>query len=542
MMNRLSLLFISIIIASTLPGFSQIDEAYEDFEGNSNIMTWYGDDCDMNTSFANPFPSSANPSTTVLRYHDLGGQYANVHFQMDDNFDLSINQTFTFKIYIPSNGITGNQNLQVSLKLQNGNLPEPWTTQSEIINNLSLDEWQTVSFDFKNDNYINLDPNSIMPTLRTDFNRGVIQVNGENNNDQVLAYIDDILLSESQYEDYIFDQLVWSDEFETGGAINPEKWFHQTQLPQGDSWYNNEIQHYTNRIDNSFVENGVLKIAAKRETFTDQGVTKDFTSARLNSKFAFQYGRVEIRAKLPFGTGTWPAMWTLGKNINEDGAYWDTQGFGTTGWPACGEIDIMEHWGSNQDYVSSAIHTPSSFGATVNLGGRIIPTVSTTFHDYTLIWTPEKMEFRVDGITHYIYNPPVKDESTWPFDAEQYLIFNVAILPSIAPGFTESALEIDYVRVYQESITSTTEQAINEAPIAYPNPFKDTITINTEIKSNREVAINIYAPNGRLVKTDKVNILDGKLTIDNLKELPNGSYLIHYLIDNEVYYLKAIKK
>lgn len=541
-MNHFYFFLIFIIIASPITGLSQIDEAYEDFEGSSNIIIWYGDDCEMNTSFANPFPTNSNSSATVLRYHDVGGQYANVHFQMDGNFDLSVNQTFSLKIYIPTSGITGNQNHQVSLKLQNGNLTEPWLTQSEIIKNISLNEWQTVSFDFKNDNYINLDPNSIMPTLRTDFNRVVIQVNGENNNDQVLAYIDDILLSESQYEDYVFDNLVWSDEFDTDGAINSEKWFHQTELPQGDSWFNDEIQHYTNRVENSYVENGILKIAAKRESFTDQGVTKDFTSARLNSKFAFQYGRVEIRAKLPFGTGTWPAMWTLGKNINEDGAYWDTQGFGTTGWPACGEIDIMEHWGSNQDYVSSAIHTPSSFGATVNLGGRVIPTVSSTFHDYTLIWTPDKMEFRVDGITHYIYNPPVKDEATWPFDAEQYLIFNVAILPSIAPNFTESALEIDYVRVYQESVISATEPPMNTASMAYPNPFKDTITITTQSNTNREVTLKIYDSNGRLVKADQANIINGQLTIGNLNDLPKGSYLIHCFIDNDVYYYKAIKK
>ena len=92
-------------------------------------------------------------------------------------------------------------------------------------------------------------------------------------------------------------QLVWSDEFDTNGAIDSSKWFHQTQLPNGGSWYNGEIQHYTNRVANSFVENGQLKIVAKKEAFTAQGFTKQYTSARLNSKFAFKYGKVEIRAK-----------------------------------------------------------------------------------------------------------------------------------------------------------------------------------------------------------------------------------------------------
>ena len=111
--------------------------------------------------------------------------------------------------------------------------------------------------------------------------------------------------------------LLWSDEFDTDGAIDDGKWFHQTQIPAGGSWYNSEVQHYTNRIDNSYVSNGVLSIVAKKEDFTDQGYNKQYTSARLNSKYAFQYGRVEVRAKLPIGVGTWPAIWMLGKNITE---------------------------------------------------------------------------------------------------------------------------------------------------------------------------------------------------------------------------------
>ena len=91
-----------------------------------------------------------------------------------------------------------------------------------------------------------------------------------------------------------------------------------------------------------------------KETYNNQGQTKQYTSARLNSKFAFKYGKIVCRAKLPTGIGTWPAIWTLGKNIDENGAYWDNLGFGTKSWPACGEIDIMEHWGSNQNYVQSA--------------------------------------------------------------------------------------------------------------------------------------------------------------------------------------------
>jgi beta-glucanase (GH16 family) len=242
--------------------------------------------------------------------------------------------------------------------------------------------------------------------------------------------------------------LVWSDEFDTNGAVDPTKWFHQTKLPAGGSWYNGEIQHYTNRTDNANVSDGILYLVAKKESFADQGHTKQYTSARLNSKFAFKYGKVKVRAKLPTGIGTWPAIWTLGKNITEAGGYW-TNDFGTTAWPACGEIDIMEHWGSNQNYVQSAMHTPSSHGATINHGGQSIATASSEFHIYELDWNSERMIFSVDGNIHYTYNPAIKDSNTWPYEGEQYLLLNIAIQPSIASSFTEDAMEIDYVRVYQ---------------------------------------------------------------------------------------------
>ncbi len=242
--------------------------------------------------------------------------------------------------------------------------------------------------------------------------------------------------------------LVWSDEFNGSGAVDNAKWHHQTQLPDGNNWYNGEVQHYTNLITNSYQNSGALNLVAKKENYTNQSVTKQYTSARLNSKFAFKYGKVEVRAKLPTGVGTWPAIWMLGKNIIEPGAYWSAT-HGTVSWPACGEIDIMEHWGSNQNFVQSAMHTPSSFGNTSNLGGQTIPTASSAYHNYTLVWTAEKMVFSVDGVEHYTYNPTVKNASTWPFDAEQYLLLNLAIQGNIANGFTQGAMEVDYVRIYQ---------------------------------------------------------------------------------------------
>jgi beta-glucanase (GH16 family) len=247
-----------------------------------------------------------------------------------------------------------------------------------------------------------------------------------------------------------FTTLVWSDEFNGIGAIDSGKWFHQTQLPPGGSWWDGLLQHYTNREGNAFLKDGDLHLVAKKENFKDQGELKQYTSARLNSKFAFAYGRVEIRAKLPEGKGTWPAIWMLSKNINEDGAYWDNQGFGTVNWPACGEIDIFEHWGKNQDYISSAVHNASSYGHNVkNVAGQKVEQVSNEFHLYTLDWTKDKMVFAVDGVEHFRYQPAIKNSETWPYDSDYYILMNIAIEPGIDPEFVRSAMVVDYIRVYQ---------------------------------------------------------------------------------------------
>lgn len=260
--------------------------------------------------------------------------------------------------------------------------------------------------------------------------------------------------------DIVYSDLVWSDEFNTNGAVNPSNWHHQTQLPAGGSWFNGEVQHYTNQIANSSVNAGFLNIKAIKDPFTDQGVTKQYTSARLNSKFAFLYGRVDVRAKIPVTQGTWPAIWLLGKNVNEDGGFFDAQ-FGTTDWPACGEIDMMEHGiTSNQptNYVQSALHTPSSFGNTMNIGGIIATDLVNNFHVYSMNWSPFQITFLLDGVAYYTYNPAVKNASNWPFNAEQYILLNIAmggIAGTIPANFTEASMEVDYVRVYQNTVVDT---------------------------------------------------------------------------------------
>lgn len=283
--------------------------------------------------------------------------------------------------------------------------------------------------------------------------------------------------------DVVYSDLVWSDEFDINGAVNSSKWHHQTQIPAGGSWFNGEVQHYTNEIANSYVNNNFLNIVAIKQPYTSQGITKQYTSARLNSKFAFRYGRVDVRAKLPIQPGTWPAIWMLGKNVNEDGAFFDST-YGTTDWPACGEIDIMEHGitpSQPLNYVQSALHTPSSFGATNNIGGTIANNLGTDFHVYSMNWSPFQITFLLDGVAFYTYNPTVKNASNWPFDADQYLLLNIAmggIAGNINSNFVQDTMIVDYVRVYQNTLVDT------QAPTNF------TASIGTITSSSIELLLN----------------------------------------------------
>jgi beta-glucanase (GH16 family) len=283
--------------------------------------------------------------------------------------------------------------------------------------------------------------------------------------------------------DVVYNDLVWSDEFNENGVVDSNNWFHQTQLPAGGNWFNGEVQHYTNQQTNSFVHSGLLHIVARKETFTDQSVTKQYTSARLNSKFAFKYGRIDVRAKLPIESGTWPAIWMLGKNTNEDGGYFDAA-YGTTDWPASGEIDIMEHGifpSENINFIQSAIHTPSSNGNTVNKGGTIASDLADSYHIYSMNWSPNQISFLLDGVIYYTYNPAVKDASTWPFDKEQYLLLNIALggfSGTIPSDFVQTSMLVDYVRVYQNTTPDT------QAPTIF------TATVGTISGSSVELLLN----------------------------------------------------
>ncbi len=234
-----------------------------------------------------------------------------------------------------------------------------------------------------------------------------------------------------------FTNLVWSDEFNTPGALDAAKWDYDIGTGT-NGWGNNEEQYYTNRADNVIIENDVLKIIAKRETFNGS----QFTSARIKTQglFEFQYGRVDVRAKLPSDGGTWPAFWMLGAD------------FGATAWPAVGEIDIMEHTGNDLNKILGTTHTTSGFGGTAN-GGSTMVADATAYHIYSMVWSADGIYFLVDDNLFYTYNPVVKNNDTYPFNKDFFLIMNLAmggtLGGAIDGAFTEATIEVDYIRVYQ---------------------------------------------------------------------------------------------
>ncbi len=255
--------------------------------------------------------------------------------------------------------------------------------------------------------------------------------------------------------------LVWSDEFNgpNGSAPDPKKWTYDLG---GEGWGNNELETYTDRRENSHIENGNLVINARKENFEGPDhIAREYTSARLKTQglFTQAFGRFEARIKIPQGQGIWPAFWMLGDNIK------------TIGWPKCGEIDIMENIGKEPATVHGSIHGPLSNGTATDLtapaklaSGK---NFYESFHVYAVEWEPAEIRFYVDQSLFATYTPqspinipgstapptPSEIAGAWVFDHPYFLLLNVAVggdwpgPPDATSSYPQSML-IDYVRVY----------------------------------------------------------------------------------------------
>ena len=235
--------------------------------------------------------------------------------------------------------------------------------------------------------------------------------------------------------------LVWSDEFDLDGLPDPSRWDYDTDRNQL-GWYNNERQYYARaRPENAVVSNGKLRITARLEQLlsaADWG-SQRYTSARLvtRGKADWTYGYFEVRAKLPCGRGTWPAIWTLGSS-------------GV--WPDNGEIDLMEQVGSDPSRVFGTVHTRQSGGRGTGAAVQVTD-ACTSFHNYQLHWTADAIDIGIDGVVHYRYANPRTGTSSWPFDAPQYLLLNIAIGGNLGGSIDDTifpvTMEIEHVRVFQ---------------------------------------------------------------------------------------------
>ncbi len=236
-------------------------------------------------------------------------------------------------------------------------------------------------------------------------------------------------------------KMVWHDEFDGSGRPDPKKWTYEVGYVR-----NHEAQFYTkDRPENARVENGHLVIEARRDHFDGH----DVTSASLTTQGLanWTYGRIEVRAKIPTGRGAWPAIWTLGTNID------------TVGWPRCGEIDIMENVGFDPDRSHFNIHNPkvSKAVGSSNSFNTVVPDLSKGWHLYAMEWYPDRVDLFMDGTRMLSYkNDDKGDEETWPYHRPQYLILNLAIggdwggQHGIDDAIFPARFLIDYVRVYQQ--------------------------------------------------------------------------------------------
>lgn len=238
---------------------------------------------------------------------------------------------------------------------------------------------------------------------------------------------------------------VWSDEFNYTGLPDSTKWNYDVG---GHGWGNNELQFYTDkRMENGRVENGILIIEARKEPW--EGM--NYTSTRLISKgkgdpiaIGWQYGKIEVKAKLPRGLGTWPAIWMLGSTT-------------PLNWPDDGEIDIMEHVGFNQGFIHSSVHTKkyNHVIGTQRTDTIYINDCSENFHIYAVEWNKDSVKVSADGNVYFRFANEKSGYEAWPFDNKMHLLLNIAVggnwggQKGVDTTIWPQRMEIDYVRVFK---------------------------------------------------------------------------------------------
>ncbi|MXW84076.1 MAG: family 16 glycosylhydrolase [Rhodothermaceae bacterium] len=291
------------------------------------------------------------------------------------------------------------------------------------------------------------------------------------------------LLAQSSWE------LIWNDEFDYTGLPDSTRWSYDVG---GHGWGNQEDQFYTeNREENARADGDHLIIEARKEDWRG----RSYTSARLVSKHKgdWTYGRIEVRAQLPSGRGTWPAIWMLPTNSH----------YGNGGWPDTGEIDIMEHVGFDQDLIHATIHTDAynHMIGTQRGGSKRVTGASDNFHVYAVEWSPRKMVFSIDGVDFWTYSKGLSNWQGWPFDLDFHLIMNIAIggawggAQGIDDSIFPQQMLIDHVRVYRYI---DFPQVTLAAPATLEAGETAVITGTSVDPDGRILRVNLYQDDGLL--------------------------------------------
>lgn len=444
-----------------------------DFESTT---TWVGFDGGTMTTISNPHQNSSNQSNKVGKMiKDTGKTWAGAYSDLSQSLDFIANNTFSVKVF------SHKSNARLLFKVEN---KENQNINYAVEKTLTkTNEWETLIFDFSQISFNTYNRITLI------FDNGAMGNGGQNDT----YYIDDIALyrtgdplpdcllnhtgnmpSSSQYE------LIWADEFDQDGLLCHKNWTYDIGTGS-QGWGNFEAQYYTNSPENVYVENGSLNIVAIKSGTS-------YTSARVKTQhlFSFQYGKIEVRAKLPSTAGTWPAVWLLGSNNPE------------VGWPSSGEIDIIEQFSNKAVNISTAHWSHN--GSHASYGREAAIPDPNGFNTYTFEWTPTALKTTING--NWAWEMTISEIST--FHNKFFIIMNLALggnkgAGDIDPNLLEDTLAVDYIRVYKNNLGSFTLS------------HKDFIPKQISVVPNREGwmvssytqpihAINMYNLNGQLLK------------------------------------------
>ena len=414
-----------------------------------------GDD-ETSEDFIVDFSYSFVDDNHVKFNNESTGDYLRIDWDFGNGLtESTTSKTKVFEVYYPLKG-----NYEVTLTATGPGGEKKSTTKEITVVKGSIEVAFTLTVDTENPNYVNLANTSVgtFDSFKWVYRNKVIE-----NQSNAVAYFpysgnyevelqlvkngvtysskQTVSIASNDPDYYSKFSLVWSDEFD-GNAVNTNNWTFETG---SGGWGNNELQNYT-AGDNAEVKDGILTITARK--VNDSKVAGSYTSTRMitSGKKEFTYGRMEIRAKLPSGTGIWPAIWMLGGNI------------GSVGWPACGEIDIMEYVGYQPNIIHATVHTSAGYGGNGSGSSKTLESAEEEFHIYGLIWTEKEMIFYTDtpeNVTHR-YAPSNKTAENWPFDKPQFFILNVAVggnwggAQGVDNTIFPQSMEVDYVKVFQE--------------------------------------------------------------------------------------------